>query len=34
MPQYSERDLWYPTLELLAQNPAGLTTTDLIRELS
>jgi hypothetical protein len=34
MPQYSERNLWYPTLELLAQNPAGLTTTDLILELT
>lgn len=34
MPQYTERDLWLPTLELLAQTRDGLTTTELIRELA
>ena len=34
MTQYSERELILPTLVLLDQAPEGLTTSDLIRELT
>jgi len=34
MTEYTERELVLPTLALLDQNPAGLTTSDLIRELT
>ena len=34
MTQYSEPELILPALVLLVQNPAGLTTSDLIRDLT